>query len=409
MRRWVFIVIICTLITPAIVLSEIKNFVITVEEAVSRNQSQESVEAFALQKAKRLAVEQAGTYLSAMTVVEKGRLSKDEVTALASGIVRTEVSSSQAVVKNDQVFIQVTAKVSVDTSVLENQVEALLKDRTLLKELESKDKRMRTLENELAQIKGAEIERLQKLNDQAIALEMEREKQRLFLEEQRLKAKGDMAKAELARLAEERERAARFEKLRKEQEAARQKELAAITMERDRIKKAQLENQANATELARTAELARARWVAVDDRLSAEQAKAEAESIRYEFARLLQKLENQHERAAKNLKTAYQNQTSATKPLLPVKPEAKDPFETTQEYNQRIAQNVRKTDAAETDNAGKVEQLKLEKKIKLAELKVQSSESKLKILKPFVDRPGPPAAAGLCAAGGQGEIRASGA
>ena len=77
------------------------------------------MEAFALQKTKRLAVEQAGTYLSKMAVVEKGHLSKEEVTALVSGTVRTEVLKSDVTVKNGQV--QVAARVIVDAAALLNR------------------------------------------------------------------------------------------------------------------------------------------------------------------------------------------------------------------------------------------------------------------------------------------------
>jgi len=41
----------------------------TTSRTIGRGQSQEQVEAFALQKAKRLAVEEAGTYISSLTVV----------------------------------------------------------------------------------------------------------------------------------------------------------------------------------------------------------------------------------------------------------------------------------------------------------------------------------------------------
>jgi hypothetical protein len=388
MREWFVYGICILLMVPALAWAEVKTFEVSVEEAVSRNQSQEAVESFALQKAKRLAVEKAGTYISTMTVLEKGRLSRAEVTALASGIVRTDVASSKAVVKNDQVFMQVTAKVAVDTSVLEKQLEALLKDRALLKELEAKDKQMRTLEDKLARVHGAEVERLRKLNAQAVALEMEREKQRLFLEEQRIKAQGDITKAELTRLAEERDRAVRFEQLRKEQETSRKRELAAIAEEQNRIKKAQLENQANAAELVRNTEMNMAKWVAIDNRLSAEQAKTEAQRIQAEFIHLLTKIDNQYKLAEENLKTAYQNKISATKTLEPTAPAAKDPFETREEYEERIAKHINKVFAARADNTKKIKQLKSEEMTKLAELKVQLSELKLAVLKPYAERLG---------------------
>ncbi|MDO9211784.1 MAG: hypothetical protein Q7V48_13715, partial [Deltaproteobacteria bacterium] len=78
--------------------AEIKVFEKEVEEVVGRDQSQEQVEAFALQKAKRLAVEEAGTYISSLTVVQNYVLAKDEVTALASGVLQSQVLGVPSIV-----------------------------------------------------------------------------------------------------------------------------------------------------------------------------------------------------------------------------------------------------------------------------------------------------------------------
>jgi hypothetical protein len=100
--------------------AEIKVFEKEVEESVSRGQSQEQVEAFALQKAKRLAVEEAGTYISSLTVVQNYQLQKDEVTALASGVVQAKVVGVPVVrVENGIVHVKVKARIDVDTAILD--------------------------------------------------------------------------------------------------------------------------------------------------------------------------------------------------------------------------------------------------------------------------------------------------
>ncbi len=384
--RYAFTVSLAFLFLASAVAAEIKTFDVTLEESVSRDQSQDAVEAFALQKAKRLAVEKAGTYLSSLTVVKDSRLSTDEITALASGIVKSEVLASEALVKNGHVWVRVVARVLVDTGVLDKQVTALLEDRTLLRALEEQEKKLRKLEEELSRVQVAEVQRLKELNAQAVAMEMEREKRRLFLEEQRLKALGDISKTELQLLQEERERAAKFEALRQQQEADRQKELEAIAREQDRIKKAQLENETLARDLARRADLARSRWVAIDDRLSAQQAKDEAENIRAEIASLTARIDRQHEQAEANLKSAYQNQIAATKPVLPGSPGEKDPFETTEEYEKRLAEYARKKAVAEANAGERVLEFEHEERVKLAELTVQTLEQTRDVTKPFVER-----------------------
>lgn len=385
MRIFLFLALTFILL-PALALAGTKTFYVTVEEVVSKNQSQEAVEAFALQKAKRLAVEAAGTFLSSMAVVEKGRLTKDEITALAAGIVRSEVVSSDALIRNKVLTVKIRARVVVDTSVLEKQVEALLEDRASLREIEKKDQRLRELEAQLAQVQKADLARLKELNAQAIALETERERHRLFLEEQRVKAEGDIAKADLKRIKDERERAERFEKLRKDQEAIRHRELKAINLEQDRIRKAQMENEAKVRELAHTAELSRANWLPIDDLLSANQAREEAENIRKEFRDLEARFDVRYLQAEANLKEAYKNQIAATVPILPLSPAPKDPFETTQEYNRRLDQHASKIKMAQDKNTEKVAALKYEQGLKIVETRLQSLEQQYQILRPFSDR-----------------------
>jgi len=116
-----------------------------VEEPVSRGQSQEQVEAFALQKAKRLAVEEAGTYISSLTVVRNFQLQKDEVTALASGVVQAKIVGVPAVrVENGVVHVKVKARIDVDTAVLDHQISEIMKEKGTLKKLEEERKRTGT-------------------------------------------------------------------------------------------------------------------------------------------------------------------------------------------------------------------------------------------------------------------------
>ena len=177
------------------------------------------MEAFALQKAKRLAVEEAGTYISSLTVVLNHHLQKDEVTALASGVVQAKIVGIPAVrVENGVVHVKVKARIEVDTSILDRQIQEIMKEKGTLKRLEEEQKKVRDLEDKLANLKSSEVKRLEELNAQALALERDRDRQRLFMEEQSLKAKGELSKAEADRLAKERELQERVNRTLAEQE-----------------------------------------------------------------------------------------------------------------------------------------------------------------------------------------------
>jgi len=214
------LVLFCIFIVPA--YAEVKVFEKEVEEAVSRGQSQEQVEAFALQKAKRLAVEEAGTYISSLTVVQNYQLQKDEVTALASGVVQARIVGVPAVrVENGVVHVAVKARIDVYTSILDRQIQAIMKEKGTLKKLEAERKKNKELEEKLATLKSSEVKRLEELNAQAIALERTRDKQRLFREEQALKARGELSRAEAERIAKEREMQERINRTLAAQERAK--------------------------------------------------------------------------------------------------------------------------------------------------------------------------------------------
>ncbi|MBU4372657.1 MAG: DUF1566 domain-containing protein [Proteobacteria bacterium] len=367
--------------------AEIKVFEKEVEEAVSRGQSQEQVEAFALQKAKRLAVEEAGTYISSLTVVRNYQLQEDEVTALASGVVQAKLVGGTAVrVYSGVVHVKVKARIEVDTSVLDRQVQEIMKEKSTIIILAEERKKNRELEEKLANLKGSEVKRLEELNIQALALERDRDRQRLFREEQSLKAKGELSRAEADRIAKEREMSERIDRTRAEQEKAKRDEAAALIAEQDRIKRAQLENEQRWNDLARKAQLTQDQWVVIDDSLSLRQAVTEVNDLKQEIANLKGRLDYQYGENTRNLTAAYTQQRTLTTTKLPPKPAPKDVFETTTEYNKRISAYERQVKEAEMEKGEAVENLKKEETLKLAQAKVAYLGQQIRVLAPFIKR-----------------------
>ncbi|MBW2570384.1 MAG: hypothetical protein JRE47_13730 [Deltaproteobacteria bacterium] len=332
-------------------------------------------------------MEEAGTYISSLTVVRNYQLAKDEITALASGVVQARIVGVPSVrLENDVIHVRVKARIRVDTSVLDQQIEQIMKEKGTLEKLEEERRKVKDLEKRLASLKSSELKRLEELNAQTIVLEMERERQRLFREEQRLKALGDIAKADLEILRQERERMARLEYLRREQEVARQTEIEALSKERDRIKRSHLENERQWKELARKAELSRTNWVPIDETLSLNQAIEEVKNLKLEIANLKERLYFQIKLAIKNFHLAYKKQINVINPILPPDPAPKDPFETSAEYNQRLTQHNKKVLDAEHGYEKKIKELKAEEKEKLPHLKLDLLKQKLHVLEPFITR-----------------------
>lgn len=185
--------------------AEIKVFEKETTWKAAKNQSQEQAERLAIMEAQRQAIEEAGVFISSLTVVKDFRLDKDEITQLASGILQTKTMCVPALSTCDGTFcVRVKTIIQADTAVLNRQIEAFMKDKGALKREEEALKKVRELQAQLANLKGSEVKRLEELNIQALALERERERQRLFREEQALKAKGELSRAEADRIAKER-------------------------------------------------------------------------------------------------------------------------------------------------------------------------------------------------------------
>jgi len=367
--------------------AEIKIFEKEVVEVVASDQSREQVEAFALQKAKRLAVEEAGTYISSFTVVQNYQLAKDEVTALASGVVQAKIVGGTSFdVRNGNLYVRVKSVIQVDTSILDRQIQEIMKEKDTLRKLEDERKKNKELEEKLANLKISEVKRLEELNAQALALERERDKQRLFREEQALKARGEMSKTEADRIAKEREMQERIKQTLSDQEKAKREEVAALEKEQDSIRRAQLENDQRWNDLARKAQLSQDQWVPINDSLSFKQATDEAKTLKQEIANLKKRLAFQYQENKQNLEAAYNQQIALTKPKMPSEPAAKDPFESTAEYGKRLADHEAAVNSANKENDIAIAKIKAEENLNLTQSEVNYLHQQIRILEPFVNR-----------------------
>jgi hypothetical protein len=379
-----FILAASTFICPA--FAEIKVFEKEVEAIIGEGQSQSQVESLAIQRAKRMAVEEAGTYISTLTVVQNYQLQRDEVTAMASSVVRAVPIGASIRETNGVTYIKVRARIEVDTSTLDRQIEALMRDKGALEREEKALKRVRELEDQLANSKSPDMKRLEEFNAQALAVEREREKQRLFREEQALKAKGELSKAEADRLAREREMQERLNQRLAEQEKTKREEALALAAEQDRFRRAALESEQRFNDLARNGQLSQAQWVAIDDSLSIKQATGEIGDLKKEIANLETRLDWQYRENAKNLAAAYAQQRELMRAKRPLEPAPKDAFEATSEYKNRIARYERLVRNAEAEDRILLEKLDKERDLKLAEAKVGYLGQQIRVLTPFVER-----------------------
>ncbi|MBN1662016.1 MAG: DUF1566 domain-containing protein [Deltaproteobacteria bacterium] len=372
-------------IVPA--FAEIKIFEKEVEAVVGKGQSQSQVESLVLQRAKRLAFEKAGDYLSTLAAVKNTKLQKDQINAAASCIARAlpgDLASYREA--NGETYIKGRARIELDTYTLDRQIENLMNDPGALDREEKAFKQSVELEDQLAGLKGSEGKKLEELNAWLLALDRERDRQRIFREEQALKAKGEQNRADAERMAKGREIKARLNKILAEQESARTDEAHVLSKEQDRIRRAVLENEYRWNELSRKAALSRESWAPIDGSLPLAQALTQAKELKREMAGLKSRIDDVHGENMRSLQAAYARQQALTKANLPPEPASKDAFESTKEYSEKISAYDRRKEEAQKENARMVEILKREENLKLAEEKVAYLDRQMQVTAPFVER-----------------------
>ena len=152
MLRKAFLLLLVIILTPFISHAEIKTYTHTVKQSFGGSQSPDDARVAAIHKAKREALEKAGTYLESLTIVKNSMVDKDEILALTAGVLKAEVVSQENYHTKDAFGIIVVAKVDVDTSILEERVKKLLQDRELLKKHQENQKREKELLDKIVQL-----------------------------------------------------------------------------------------------------------------------------------------------------------------------------------------------------------------------------------------------------------------
>ena len=160
----VIFLFLCLFFLPLTTSAEVKTFSHTIKQPFSGSQSPDDARIAAIEKAKREVLEKAGTYLESLKIVEKGRLKKDHVLALASGVLKTEIVSQKNYHTEEGFGIIIESKVTVDTSVIEERIKKLLKDKDLLSKYEESQQRVAEL---LAKVEALEEQNRKPLSKEA--------------------------------------------------------------------------------------------------------------------------------------------------------------------------------------------------------------------------------------------------
>ncbi|MEI8173183.1 MAG: tetratricopeptide repeat protein [Deltaproteobacteria bacterium] len=146
--------LIVLLLLPVSTFGEIQIITHAVKQPFGGSQSPDDARIAAVAKAKREALELAGTYVESTTVVKNAQVEKDEILALTAGVLKAEVVSQKNYTTDDAFGIEVTVRVEVDTAVLEARLKKVLEDRTFFEQLKQARAREKELLEKIAALEG---------------------------------------------------------------------------------------------------------------------------------------------------------------------------------------------------------------------------------------------------------------
>ncbi|MDH4189389.1 MAG: tetratricopeptide repeat protein [Betaproteobacteria bacterium] len=151
MRKVPVILISLAFAAPCALAAE-KTFRKEARQIVGSAQTQDDARAAALAKARRDALEEAGSWLESTTEVKNMKLVRDDVKTLSAGITSTRVVLEQPFVEGQAVGIRIVAEVRVDTAQLDERIRAFLADRERVAEKKAETARERELYARLAEL-----------------------------------------------------------------------------------------------------------------------------------------------------------------------------------------------------------------------------------------------------------------
>jgi len=152
MKHTTTFLIILLILAPSLAFGEIKTITHSVKQVFGGSQSPDDARVAGMARAKREALEMAGTYIRSTTVVKNAQVETDEILAIAAGILKTEVVSERNFITGEAFGIEITIKVDVDTGVLEANVKRVLEEKSYLEQLKLANAREKELLNKVAML-----------------------------------------------------------------------------------------------------------------------------------------------------------------------------------------------------------------------------------------------------------------
>ena len=140
------------LVLPLIALAETKVLTAEANYTMGDGETPSFAEAMALQKAKQMALEQAGTYVESYTKIQNLDLTTEEIQTIAGGVLQVEVLDKSRTLIGDGLRFFVKIKTTVTTDKMEELAQRI-KGKNVAEEYKSLKEEFTRLNNEIESLK----------------------------------------------------------------------------------------------------------------------------------------------------------------------------------------------------------------------------------------------------------------
>jgi hypothetical protein len=384
------IVLIISILFCVTSFAETKTFIKEGQSVVQKDQSVNQVIDYLKQKLTRQAQDEAGMFITSELNIENKTITKDEFTRFAGSIATTTVLEETPFMIGTEQYVKVKIKADIDTDTIKPYLEKIINDKTYeeqakkaIKEAENLRKKNLDLEKKLENATKKEYE--QKLSAQVEKQLEDQKKRELEIERLTLQAKQEIDKLKQEQIQNEIQRQKDLNEIKKQQELSVIESKKKLAQEEQKLKKKELENQTKIKDLERQAAINIKTWNTDKNKKYLQDVEREIKKIKKDFENITRDFENLLIINSEDLVAGYQNQISILENVVfgetyPVR----DRWETTNQYNNKLAIYNHKKKAFEVKYKTKKNSIVQKRNIELYTAQKNTLSSLITTLQPFI-------------------------
>jgi hypothetical protein len=147
-----FFAFIISLITPLNCMAKVETIYVSHKYVLGDNDSRNDARKMCFLEAKRKVIEKAGTYIESFTEVKKAKLTKDEVFAYSSALLKVETVKENWQMSGGNMTVILKVKAEVDTGNLKKKLSNIRNDKSIKNSVIKQQKQLRNLEIRVIQL-----------------------------------------------------------------------------------------------------------------------------------------------------------------------------------------------------------------------------------------------------------------